>query len=252
MAGFHRHHPRAFVVLYVISFCSVLYVCWLATLFKFEPARASSNVIFGGFVNYLWVLAALAGSRLFELTDRTGMRTEAQSDFSLFSRCYAREWLRSVRQFCYLDSYTGQTVQKRPSTIRSLESCRCGKTATHRISSARRRRFRSRSPASSLRVPIPTSTLKAIVRVRIQTHEADTSQAWGGAFFGDSLSKNLLAPPIHPSALVGGSGSHWIGFEKVSGFSWIESDRFDIEAKAEDTSNVSEEQLDPNATTAFG
>jgi hypothetical protein len=78
MAGFHRRYPRAFVVLYVISFCSVLYVRWIATLFTFELARASTNVIFGGFVNYLWVLAALAGSRLFELTDRTEMRTEAQ------------------------------------------------------------------------------------------------------------------------------------------------------------------------------
>ena len=64
MGRFHGHYRRAFVVLYVTSFCSVLYACWLTTLFTVEPARTNGHVILGGIVNYFWVVGALIGSGL--------------------------------------------------------------------------------------------------------------------------------------------------------------------------------------------
>jgi hypothetical protein len=68
MARLHSNYRRAFAVLYLVSFCSVLYVCWIATLVTSAPARTSSHVILGGFINYLWVVRALAGSNLFTRT----------------------------------------------------------------------------------------------------------------------------------------------------------------------------------------
>ena len=65
MASLHSNYRRAFTVLYVISFCSTLYICWITTLLTAAPARTTSHVILGGFINYLWVLRALSGSNLF-------------------------------------------------------------------------------------------------------------------------------------------------------------------------------------------
>lgn len=65
MASVHSNYQRAFTVLYVITFCSTLYVCWITTLLTAASARTTSHVILGGFINYLWVLRALAGSNLF-------------------------------------------------------------------------------------------------------------------------------------------------------------------------------------------
>jgi hypothetical protein len=71
MAGFHRSYRRAFVLLYVISFCSVLYVCWLCTLAGFQDTRTIGRIIVGGVANYLWMLSAIAGSGLFTVIART-------------------------------------------------------------------------------------------------------------------------------------------------------------------------------------
>jgi uncharacterized protein (TIGR03435 family) len=62
------------------------------------------------------------------------------------------------------------------------------------------------------------------------------------AFRGFTL-KELVSAAYSPVSFGGRLGFPVDRIEKASGFSWIESDRFDIEAKAEDTSNVSEEQL---------
>ena len=66
MASLHSKYRRAFAVLYVIAFCSTLYVCWIATLLTAASARTTGHVVLGGFINYLWVLRALSGSNLFQ------------------------------------------------------------------------------------------------------------------------------------------------------------------------------------------
>jgi len=78
MAAFHRHYRRAFILLYIGSFCSVLYFCWLSTLLRFEHARTTSHVIVGGAMNYVWILSALLGSGLFEFRHRTAIKGKLQ------------------------------------------------------------------------------------------------------------------------------------------------------------------------------
>jgi len=78
MSRFHRRYRRAFVLLYVISFCSVLYISWLGTLSRFQDARTISQIIVGGAANYLWILSALTGSGLLSVIGRTESKRRSQ------------------------------------------------------------------------------------------------------------------------------------------------------------------------------